>query len=119
MLIGTPKEPMTKSDYLNFRKECLEFMREVGLVTDNNLNYYSPLLGPGEWFVIVWGNDIRVVNDVYIADNESQVCTTNATTVKTLKSFKAKLTYAIEKSKKLTVHLRKRTIDKDFEKDDE
>lgn len=119
MLIGTPEEPITKSDYLNFRKECLEFMREVGLVTDNNLNYYSPLLGPGEWFVIVWGNDIRVVNDVYIADNESKVCTVNAITVKTIKTFKEKLTTAIEKSKKLTVYLRKRTIDKDFVKDDE
>lgn len=119
MIQGTPKEPMTKSDYLNFRKECLAFMREVGLVTDNNLNYYSPLLGPGEWFVIVWGNDIRVVNDVYIADNESIVCTTNAKTVKTIKTFKEKLTKAIKKSKKLTVHLRKRTIDKDFVKDDE
>lgn len=103
----------------NFQKECLTFMREVGLVTDNNLIYYSPLLGSGEWFVIVWGNDIRVVNDVYIADNESQVCTTNATTVKTLKLFKKKLTSAIEKSKKLTVHLRKMTINMDFEKDDE
>jgi hypothetical protein len=119
MIQGTPKEPMTKSDNLNFRKECLAFMREVGLVTDNNLNYYSPLLGPGEWFVIVWGNDIRVVNDVYIADNDGTVCTTNAKTVNTLKSFKAKLTYAIKKSKKLTVYLRKRTIEKDFEKDDE
>ena len=120
MLIGTPEKPMTsKSDYLNFRKECMAFMREVGLVTDNNLNYYSPLLGPGEWFVIIWGNDIRVVNDVYISYNDSTVCTTNATTVKTLKSFKKKLTSVIEKSKKLTVYLRKRTIDKDFEKDDE
>ena len=119
MIQGTPKEPMTKSDYLNFRKECFEFMREVGLVTDNNLNYYSPLLGPGEWFVIVWGNDIRVVNDVYIADNESQVCTTNATTVKTLKLFKERLSSAIEMSKKLLVYLRTKIIDKDFVNNDE
>lgn len=119
MIQGTPKEPMTKSDYLNFRKECFAFMREVGLVTDNNINYYSPLFGPGEWFVMVWDNDIRVVNDVYIADNESKVCTTNATTVNTLKLFKKKLTSVIKKSKKLTVHLRKRAINKDFEKDDE
>jgi aromatic ring-opening dioxygenase LigB subunit len=60
--------------------------------------------------------DIRVVNDVYIAGN---VCTTNAKTVKSLKEFKEKLTSAIEKSKKLTVHLRKMTINMDFEKDDE
>lgn len=119
MIQGTPEEPMTKSDYLNFRKDCLSFMREVGLVTDNNINYYSPFLGPGEWFVIVWGNDIRVVNDVYIADNESKVCTVNAITVKSLKTFKEKLTSAIERSKKLTVYLRKKTIDKDFVKDDE
>ncbi len=119
MIQGTPKEPMTKSEYLNFRKDCLSFMRAVGLVTDNNINYYSPLMGSGEWFVIVWCNDIRVVNDVYISYNDSKVCTTNATTVKTLKSFKDKLTTAIEKSKKLTVHLRKMKIEKDFEKDDE
>ncbi len=119
MIQGTPKEPMTKSDYLNFRKECLTFMREVGLVTDNNLNYYSPLMGPGEWFVIIWGNNIRVVKDVYIADDENKVCTTNAIIVKTIKSFKEKLTTAIKKSKKLTVYLRKRTINRDFEKDDE
>jgi len=115
MLQGTPK-PITNKNK-NFRKECLAFMREVGLITDNNLNYYSPLLGPGEWFVIICGNDIRVVNDVYIADNDGTVCTTNATTVKTLKLFKAKLTSAIEKSKKLTVYLRKRTIKEDFEND--
>ena len=115
MLQGTPK-PITNKNK-NFRKECLAFMREVGLVTDNNLNYYSPLFGPGEWFVIVWGNDIRVVNDVYIADNENKVCTTNALTVKSLKTFKKKLTSAIEKSKKLTVYLRKRTIKEDFEND--
>lgn len=103
-----------------FQKECLTFMREVGLVTDNNLNYYSPLLGRDEWFVMVWSNnDIRVINDVYIADNENKVCTTNAITVKTIKSFKEKLTTAIKKSKKLTVHLRKMTINMDFEKDDE
>ena len=99
----------------NFQKECLTFMREVGLVTDNNLNYYSPLLGSEEWFVMI-DRDIRVVNDVYIAGN---VCTTNAKTVKSLKEFKEKLTSAIEKSKKLTVHLRKMTINMDFEKDDE
>lgn len=104
----------SKNDYLNFRKECLAFMREVGLVTDNNINYYSPLLDKEEWFVIVWPvSDIRVVNDVYIADNE--VCTTNAIPVKTLKKFKEKLTSAIKKSKKLTVYLRKKTIYKDFE----
>ena len=99
----------------NFQKECLTFMREVGLVTDNNLTYYSPLLGSEEWFVMI-DRYIRVVNDVYIA---GKVCTTNATTVKTLKLFKKKLTSAIEKSKKLTVHLRKMTINMDFEKDDE
>ena len=99
----------------NFQKECLTFMREVGLVTDNNLNYYSPLLGSEEWFVMI-DRDIRVVNDVYIAGN---VCTTNAKTVKSLKEFKEKLTSALEKSKKLTVHLRKMTINMDFEKDDE
>ena len=99
----------------NFQKECLTFMREVGLVTDNNLIYYSPLLGSGEWFVMI-DRDIRVVNDVYIA---GKVCTTNAKTVKSLKEFKEKLTSAIEKSKKLTVHLRKMTINMDFEKDDE
>ena len=104
----------------NFQKECLTFMREVGLVTDNNLIYYSPLLGPGEWFVMMRTNsDIRVVDDVYISDNDFMVCTTNAMTVKTLKSFKEKLTSAIKKSKKLTVHLRKMTINMDFEKDDE
>ncbi len=119
MLIGTHEEPITSKNE-KFRKECLAFMREVGLVTDNNINYYSPLLGRDEWFVIVWTNsDIRVVNDVYIAENEWKVCTTNAITVKTLKSFKDKLTSAIKKSKKLTVYLKKRTIDKDFEKDDE
>lgn len=101
----------------NFHKECLEFMREVGLVTDNNIIYYSPLLDKEEWFVIVWGNDIRVVNDVYIADNESKVCTTNAISVKTIKKFKEKLTTAIKKSKKLTIYLRKKTIDKDFDND--
>jgi len=101
----------------NFHKECLAFMREVGLVTDNNINYYSPLLGRDEWFVMVWSNsDIRVINDVYIM---GKVCTTNAITVKTIKSFKEKLTSAIKKSKKLTVYLRKKTIDKDFVKDDE
>ena len=99
----------------NFQKECLTFMREVGLVTNNNLTYYSPLLGSEEWFVMIDG-DIRVVNDVYIA---GKVCTTNAKTVKSLKEFKEKLTSAIEKSKKLTVHLRKMTINMDFEKDDE
>lgn len=119
MIQGTPKEPMTSKNK-NFRKECLAFMREVGLVTDNNINYYSPLLGRDEWFVLVWANsDIRVVNDVYIAENECKVCTTNAISVRSLKTFKERLTYAIEKSKKLTVYLRKRTIDKDFEKDDE
>ena len=99
----------------NFQKECLTFMREVGLVTDNNLFYYSPLLGSEEWFVMI-DRYIRVVNDVYIA---GKVCTTNAKTVKSLKEFKEKLTSAIEKSKKLTVHLRKMTINMDFEKDDE
>lgn len=116
MLQGTPK-PITNKNK-NFRKECLAFMREVGLVTDNNFNYYSPLLDKDEWFVVVWANsDIRVVNDVYIADNENKVCTTNALTVKSLKTFKKKLTSAIEKSKKLTVYLRKRTIKEDFEND--
>lgn len=118
MIQGTPEEPMTSKNE-NFHKECLAFMREVGLVTDNNINYYSPLLGPGEWLVIVWGSDIRVVNDVYIADNEWKVCTTNAITVRKIKTFKEKLTSAIERSKKLSVYLRKRTIDKDFVKDDE
>ena len=98
-----------------FHKECLAFMREVGLVTNNNISYYSPLLGKGEWFVMI-DRYIRVVNDVYIS---GKVCTTNAKPVKTLKEFKEKLTSAIEKSKKLTVYLRKMTIDKDFEKDDE
>ena len=119
MLIGMHEEIKMTNKNENFKKECLAFMREVGLVTDNNLNYYSPLLGPGEWFVIVWGNDIRVVNDVYIADNEWKVCTVNAIKVKSLKTFKEKLTSAIERSKQLTVYLRKWTIDKDFEKDDE
>ena len=104
----------------NFHKECLEFMREVGLVTDNNINYYSPLLDKEEWFVIFWTNsDIMVVNDVYIADDESKVCTTNAISVKTIKAFKEKLTTAIKNGKKLTIYLRKKTIDKDFVKDDE
>ena len=99
-----------------FQKECLTFMREVGLVTDNNLIYYSPFLGKGEWFVMI-DRYIRVVNDVYIAGGN--VRTINAKQVKTLKEFKEKLTSAIEKSKKLTVHLRKMTINMDFEKDDE
>jgi hypothetical protein len=103
-----------------FINDCKAFMREVGLVTDNNINYYSPLLGKDEWFVMIWDfNNIRVVNDVYIADNAEQVCTTNAIQVKSLKAFKNKLTSAIEKSKKLTVHLRKRTINKDFVNEDE
>ena len=119
MIQGKPEKPITSKNE-NFHKECLAFMREVGLVTDNNINYYSPLLGRDEWFVIVWTNsDIRVINDVYIAENECKVCTTNAISVRTLKSFKAKLTSAIKKSKQLTVYLRKRTIDKDFDKDDE
>ncbi|MBO7526408.1 MAG: hypothetical protein J6T74_00760 [Clostridia bacterium] len=104
----------------NFIKNCLAFMREVGLVTDNNINYYSPMMDKYEWLVVIWAdNDIRVVNDIYIADNECKICTTNAETVKTLKEFKAKLSKAIERSKQLTVYLRKRTIDKDFDKDDE
>lgn len=114
MLQRTPEEPMSSKNE-NFHKECLAFMREVGLVTDNNINYYSPLLGSGEWFVIVWRGEIRVVNDVYIADNECKVRTVNAITVHTLKTFKEKLTDAIEKSKELTVYLRKRTINGDFE----
>lgn len=119
MIQVTPEEPITNKNK-NFRKECLAFMREVGLVTDNNINYYSPLLDKDEWFVIVWTNsDIRVVNDVYIADNESKVCTTNAISVRSLKTFKERLTSAIKKSKKLTVYLRKKTINKDFVKDDE
>ena len=105
---------MTNED---FQKECLAFMREVGLVTDNNINYYIPLLGPREWLVIVWRGEIKVVNDVYIADNDCKVCTVNTVTVHTLKTFKEKLTSAIEKSKELTVHLRKRTIKEDFEND--
>lgn len=117
MLIGTPEELKITNKNENFKKECLAFMREVGLVTDNNINYYSPMMDRYEWLVIIWGdNDIRVVNDVYIA---GKVCTTNAITVKSLKTFKEKLTSAIRKSKKLTVYLRKRTIDKDFVKDDE
>lgn len=47
MLIGTPEEPITSKNE-NFHKECLAFMREVGLVTDNNINYYSSLLSKGE-----------------------------------------------------------------------
>ena len=87
MLQGTPK-PITNKNK-NFRKECLAFMCEVGLVTDNNFNYYSPLLDKDEWFVVVWANsDIRVVNDVYISYNDNKVCTTNALTVKSLKTFK-------------------------------
>jgi len=101
----------------DFHKKCLAFMREVGLVTDNNINYYSPLLDKDEWFVIVWRSEIRVVNDVYIADNDCKVCTVNAITVHTLKAFKEKLTSAIEKSKELTAYLRKRTIEEDFEND--
>lgn len=119
MLIGMHEEIKMTNKNENFKKECLAFMREVGLVTDNNINYYSPLLDKDEWFVIVWRGEIRVVNDVYIADNEWKVCTVNAITVKSLKTFKEKLTSAIERSKQLTVYLRKRTIDKDFVKDDE
>ena len=104
----------------NFVNKCLAFMRDVGLVTDNNINYYSPLLGKEEWFVIIWcGGDVRVINDVYIADNACTVCTTNARPVKTFKAFKEKVTSAIKKSKKMTVHLRKRTINKDFVNEDE
>ena len=102
----------------NFHKECLAFMHEVGLVTDNNITYYSPLLGQEEWFVIIWQkSDIRVINDVYISDNDCDVCTTDALSVKTFKEFKEKLTFAIEMSKKLTVQLRKEAINKDFKND--
>lgn len=120
MLIGMHEEIKMTNKNENFKKECLAFMREVGLVTDNNINYYSPLLDKDEWFVIVWTNsDIRVVNDVYIADNESKVCTTNAISVKSLKEFKERLSSAIEMSKKLSVYLRTKIIDKDFVNDDE
>ena len=103
---------MTNNDK-NLLKECLAFMHEVGLVTDNNITYYSPLLDKEEWFVII-DSHIRVINEVYIADNTRDVCTTNAVQVKTLKEFKEKLTFAIEESKKLTVQLRKEAINKDF-----
>ena len=99
----------------NFIKNCLAFMSEVGLVTDNNINYYSPMMDKYEWLVVIWAdNDIRVVNDIYIADNECKICTTNAETVKTLKEFKEKLSKAIEMSKKLFIYLKKKTIDRDF-----
>ena len=99
----------------NFVKNCLAFMREVGLVTDNNINYYSPMMDKYEWLVTIWAdNDVRVINDVYIADNECKICTTNAQPVKSLKEFKAKLSKAIEMSKKLSVYLRRKTINRDF-----
>lgn len=80
--------------------------------------YYSPLLDSEEWFVMVWSNsDIRVVDDIYIPENACVVCTTNATPVNSLETFKEKLTSAIKKSKKLTVYLRKREINKDFKND--
>ena len=102
----------------NFIKECLAFMHEVGLVTDNNITYYSPLLDKDEWFVIIDGyRYIRVINEVYIADNNRDIYTTNAVQVKTLKEFKEKLTFAIEESKKLIVQLRKEAINKDFVND--
>lgn len=86
------------SEKEKFHKECLAFMHEVGLVTDNNITYYSPLLDKEEWFVIVWTkSDIRVVTDVYIPENAYVVCTTNAISVNTLKAFKKKLTSAIKK----------------------
>lgn len=103
-----------------FIKDCLTFMREVGLVTDNNINYYNPKMDRYEWLVVIWAdNDIRVVNEVYIADNECKICTTNARPVESLKEFKEKLTSALEMSKKLLVYLRTKTIDRDFVDDDE
>ena len=103
-----------------FIKDCLTFMREVGLVTDNNINYYNPMMDRYEWLVVIWAdNDIRVVNEVYIADNECKICTTNARPVESLKEFKERLSSALEMSKKLLVYLRKKTIDRDFVDDDE
>lgn len=103
-----------------FVKECVAYMREVGLVTDNNINYYSPFMDKSEWFVSVWSdNDIRVINDVYIADNEDIVCTTGARAIQSLEEFKEKLTSAIKRSKKLLVYLRTKTINKDFVDEDE
>lgn len=103
----------------NFIKNCLAFMREVGLVTDNNINYYSPMMDKYEWLVVIWAdNDIRVVNDIYIADNECKICTTNAKPVDSLKEFKERLSSAIEMSKKLSVYLRTKIIDKDFAEDE-
>ena len=103
-----------------FIKDCLTFMREVGLVTDNNINYYNPKMDRYEWLVVIWAdNDIRVINEVYIADNECKICTTNARPVESLKEFKEKLTSALEMSKKLLVYLRTKTIDRDFVDEDE
>lgn len=103
-----------------FIKDCLAFMREVGLVTDNNINYYNPKMDRYEWLVVIWAdNDIRVINEVYIADNECKICTTNARPVESLKEFKEKLTTALEMSKKLLVYLRTKTIDRDFVDEDE
>lgn len=111
---------MAKSDKENLVKEYRKFMREVGLVTDNNIYYYSPFMNKDEWFVSIWSaNEIRVINDVYLADNEDIVCTTNSKTIHTLEEFKEKLTSAIERSKQLLVYLRKKTIDRDFVKDDD
>lgn len=47
---------------------------------------------------MILGSDIRVVNDVYIADNESKVFTTNAKSVQTLKVFKEKLHQPLERN---------------------
>lgn len=53
------------SENENFHEECLAFMHEVGLVTDNNITYYSPLLGKAEWFVIIDSYScIRVINQL-------------------------------------------------------
>lgn len=99
--------------------ECKAFMRDVGLVTDNNRNYYSPYMDKDEWLVSIWSDsDIKVINDVYIADNECVICTTHAEPIQSLEEFKEKLTSAIERSKKLTVYLRRKTIDRDFDEDE-
>lgn len=102
-----------------FVKECVAYMRDVGLVTDNNINYYSPMMDRYEWLVAIWAdNDIRVVNDVYLADDEDIVCTTGAIAIQSLEEFKEKLTSAIKRSKKLLVYLRRKTIDRDFDEDE-